>query len=42
MSFTSLSALPFELEQDIFQNAANADRRSALSLALVARRVQLW
>lgn len=37
-----MSALPFELEQDIFQNAANADRRSALSLALVARRVQLW
>ncbi|KAG1771629.1 hypothetical protein EV702DRAFT_1270818 [Suillus placidus] len=42
MSFTSMSALPFELEQDIFENAANSDRRSALSLALVARRVQFW
>ncbi|KAG1752784.1 hypothetical protein EDB19DRAFT_1669710 [Suillus lakei] len=42
MSITSMSALPFELEQDIFENAANSDRRSALSLALVARRVQSW
>ncbi|KAG2043287.1 hypothetical protein BDR03DRAFT_1053002 [Suillus americanus] len=37
-----MSALPFELEQDIFENAANSDRHSALSLALVARRVRFW
>ncbi|KAG2135422.1 hypothetical protein DEU56DRAFT_858210 [Suillus clintonianus] len=37
-----MAALPFELEQGIFENAANSDRRSALSLVLVARRVQFW
>ncbi|KAG2089838.1 uncharacterized protein F5147DRAFT_30250 [Suillus discolor] len=42
MNLASMSALPFELKQDIFENAANSDRRSALSLTPVARRVQFW
>lgn len=37
-----MSALPFELEQNIFEIAADSDRCSASSLALVARRVQFW
>ncbi|KAG1751369.1 uncharacterized protein EDB91DRAFT_1045319 [Suillus paluster] len=37
-----MSTLPFELEQDIFEIAATSDRWSALSLALVARRVRFW
>jgi hypothetical protein len=38
----STSTLPFELEQEIFENAARSDRKSALSLALVAQRVRYW
>ncbi|KAJ7112772.1 hypothetical protein C8R43DRAFT_1040472 [Mycena crocata] len=34
--------LPVELEREIFELAAKADVRTALRLAIVARRVQVW
>lgn len=42
ISLNAMSTLPFELEQEIFENAAKRDRKSALSLALVAQRVRYW
>lgn len=33
---------PFEIERIIMEEAAMSDRQTALTLAVVARRVQCW
>ncbi|KAJ6609053.1 hypothetical protein B0H10DRAFT_2065766 [Mycena sp. CBHHK59/15] len=42
MSTSNAPDLPLELEREIFEMAAKADVRTALRLAVVARRVQTW